>query len=165
MFQLKLISREAIPNALQKAERYRLLNEPFLAESICHDILDSEPNNHQALIIMLLAITDQFGRHTSVDVNRARQLLPLMNNEYDRHYYSGIIYERQGIAILNMETIEGHFAAYERLTVAMEHFEKAEAIRPPGNDDSILRWNTCARLIMSHNLQPRYEQYGELPLE
>ena len=165
MFQLKLISKEAIPNALQKAERYRLLNEPVLAESICQDILDIEPDNHQALVTMLLAITDQFGRHASADVKRARQLIPLMNNEYDRLYYSGIIYERQGVAILNRETIEGQFAAYERLTMAMEHFEKAEVIRPGGNDDSILRWNTCARLIRSHNLQPRYEQYGELPLE
>ena len=35
MFELKPLSREAIPRALEKAERYRLLNEPAEAESIC----------------------------------------------------------------------------------------------------------------------------------
>jgi hypothetical protein len=30
----------------------------------------------------------------------------------------------------------------------MEHYERAQALRPPGNDDAILRWNTCARMIM-----------------
>lgn len=59
----------------------------------------------------------------------------------------------------------GHFTAYEWLTDAMEHFEKAEAIRPAGNDNAILRWNTCARLIVSHHLQPRQEHYLEPPLE
>ena len=48
---------------------------------------------------------------------------------------------------------------------AMEFFEKAEAIRPPGNDDAILRWNSCARLIMRHHLKPINEEYVEPPLE
>lgn len=61
MFQLRSAFRkEGIPEALQKAERYRLLNEPRLAESICQDILDIEPDNRKAIITMLLAITDQF---------------------------------------------------------------------------------------------------------
>jgi hypothetical protein len=30
----------------------------------------------------------------------------------------------------------------------MAGYEKAEALREPGNDDAVLRWNTCARLIM-----------------
>ena len=33
-FDLKSISTDAVPKALEKAERYRLLNEPSLAESI-----------------------------------------------------------------------------------------------------------------------------------
>ena len=44
-FTLKPISPEAIPEALQKAERYRLLNEPAQAESLCQDVLAVEPNN------------------------------------------------------------------------------------------------------------------------
>ena len=39
MFELKPISTAAIPRAVAKAERYRLLNEPQEAESICRDVL------------------------------------------------------------------------------------------------------------------------------
>ncbi len=165
MFQLKPISKEGIPEALQKAERYRLLNEPRLAESICQDILEVEPDNHKAVVTLLLAITDQFGHEKSANTNKARQLLPLINNAYERHYYAGIICERQGSAILSTGKTAGQFMAYDWLTEGMEHFEKAEAVRPAGNDDAILRWNTCARLIMSHRLRPQPEQYVEPPLE
>jgi hypothetical protein len=45
VFALKPISHDSVANALAKAERYRLLNEPNEAESICHDILQIEPDN------------------------------------------------------------------------------------------------------------------------
>jgi hypothetical protein len=32
----------------------------------------------------------------------------------------------------------------------MAHFEKAEAVRPAANDDALLRWNSCARMIANH---------------
>ena len=165
MFKLKPISRAGIPEALEKAERYRLLNEPRLAESICLDILEAEPENHKAIVTMLLAITDQFARSASADVSHARHLIPRLSNDYERYYYSGIIFERLGKATLSKESIGSHFTAYERLREAMDFYEKAEAIRPSGNDDSILRWNTCARLIMRSNLKPRGEEYVEPPLE
>ena len=100
MFQIKPISRESIPMALEKAERYRLLNEPMLAESICLDILETEPGNNEATVTMLLAITDQFGTSSSDDMSRAKQLLTHFPDEYDRQYYSGLICERQGKAKL-----------------------------------------------------------------
>lgn len=164
MFQLKNISRDSLPSALEKAERYRLLGEPDLAESICLDILEVDPNNAKAIIILLLAITDQFNTSSSGDVKRAQQLLPRLQSEYERLYYSGIISEREGMAILNRVS-GGQFAVYEWLNEAMAFYEKAEAIRPPGNDDAILRWNTCARQIMRHHLQPLNEKYVEPPLE
>ena len=43
--ELKRISQAALPAALAKAERYRLLNEPEQAESICRDVLAVEPKN------------------------------------------------------------------------------------------------------------------------
>ena len=165
MFQIKPISRESIPMALEKAERYRLLNEPMLAESICLDILETEPNNNEAIVTMLLAITDQFGTSSSDDMIRAKQLLTHFPDEYDRQYYSGLICERQGKAKLSKRMPDGGFVAYEWLRDAMDHYEKAEELRPPGKDDAILRWNTCARLIMRYNLKPRDEKYIELPLE
>ncbi len=164
MFQIKHISRESIPTAIEKAERYRLLDQPGLAESICLDILEAEPQNAKAIIILLLSITDQFSTSTSGDVNRARQLLARLQNDYEKNYYAGIICEREGMAILNR--IRGsQFAVFEWLNEAMEFFEKAEAVRPTGNDDAILRWNSCARLIMRHHLEPINEKYVEPPLE
>jgi hypothetical protein len=162
MFQLKTITKESIPVALEKAERYRLLNEPWLAESICSDILEVDPQNTKAIIISLLAVTDQF--ETSDDITKARQLLSRLPGEYEKHYYEGIICERQGKAILTRNRSHG-FIAYDWLSDAMEHYEKAETVRPTGNDDSILRWNTCARMIMHHHLQPKTEEYVEPPLE
>ena len=165
MHQLKPISKGSIPVALEKAERYRLLNEPQLAQSICLDILEADPGNAKAIIIFLLAVTDEFVSSSSADVNRAEQLLSRLQNDYEKNYYAGIIKERQGIAILNRKITGGDFTAYNWLNEAMAFYEKAETLRPPGNDDAILRWNTCVRLIMSHRLKPRDEEYVEPPLE
>ena len=164
MFQLKPISKESIPAAIEKAERYRLLEEPNLAESICLDILEADPQNAKALVILILAITDQFNTLASGDVHRARQLVSKLATDYEKNYYAGIISEREGTVLLN-RVKGGHFAVYEWLKEAMEFFEKAEAVRPTGNDDAILRWNTCARLIMRHHLEPVNEKYVEPPLE
>jgi hypothetical protein len=164
MFQLKPISKESIPAAIEKAERYRLLDEPNLAESICLDILETDPGHSKAIIILLLSITDQFGASSTGDVNRARQLLPRLQNDYEKNYYAGIISEREGTVLLNRGK-GGQFAVYEWLREAMDFYEKAETLRPTGNDDAILRWNTCARLIMRHHLNPISEKYVEPPLE
>ncbi|HEX9512429.1 MAG TPA: hypothetical protein VF939_18180 [Puia sp.] len=165
MFQLKPISRESVPGALEKAERYRLLNEPWQTESICSDILDADPGNVKAVITLLLAITDQFDTSSMGDVKNAKRLLSSIPDGYEREYYSGIICERKGKSFLSISRQESDFIAYEWLRDAMDHYERAEAIRPPGNDDTILRWNTCVRLITHHNLAPRREEYIEPPLE
>ncbi len=165
MLQLKKISIESIPEALEKAERYRLLNEPKLAESICLDILEVDPKNSKAIVIMLLAITDEFNAPSPADVNEAKKLLHRLSGEYERQYYSGIICERKGKSLLGKNIPDGSFITYEWLSDAMDHYEKAEAIRPAGNDDAILRWNTCARLIIRNRLKPRDEKYVEPQLE
>jgi hypothetical protein len=165
MFQLKKISKESIPSAIEKAERYRLLNEPSLSESICADILEIDPTNNKAIVNLLLAITDQFGSTAADDVNRARQLAEALSDAYQKNYYSGIVCERKGKSILHKSMPDGEYIAYEWIRDAMEFYETAENIRPAGNDDSILRWNTCARLISKYHLQPRTEVYIEPMLE
>jgi hypothetical protein len=145
-FELKPIRPEGIPEALAKAERYRLLNEPSLAESICLDVLTIEPTHQQALIALLLARTDQFG--SGVSAAKAREALAGIEGDYERAYYAGIIQERLGHAHLRHQRPGGPSSAYYALTEAMKCYEQAEAIRPPTNDDAILRWNTCARVIM-----------------
>lgn len=155
MFELKSISKEAIPQALERAERYRLLNEPTEAESICLDVLAADPDNQQALVIMLLSITDRYGRGYAISDTRAREIVPRLKDEYQRAYYSGIICERRAKALLHSNVPGAAFDAYEWFREAMTCFEKAEAIRPPNNDASVLRWNTCARMIMRNNLTAR----------
>ena len=148
MFELKPISKESLPRSLEKAERYRLLNEPRVAESICRDILQIEPQNQSALITLILALTDQFG-NAAANPKPVLELIAQLGEEYERRYYTGIVYERQGKAKLIQNVPGAGFDAYDLLHEAMTWFEQAEAIHPRGNDDAILRWNTCARLLMS----------------
>jgi tetratricopeptide (TPR) repeat protein len=164
MFELKPISAEAIPVALSKAERYRLLNEPRQAESICRDILRIEPENSTALIMLLLSLTDQFGK--GVTAAHAREALHRLAPGYEQAYYAGIICERWAEALIRQDLPGVGFTAYENLREAMDYYEEAERLRPEGNDDSILRWNTCARILMrSHDLRPRAEEKFEPALE
>jgi hypothetical protein len=147
-FELKPISKEGIREALAKVERYRLLNEPAFAESICLDILAIEPDNQQALISLLLARTDQF--HSNANAKAAQEVLARIKGDYERAYYSGIIWERLATARIRQEGPGGPAAAYRALREAMRHYETAIGIAPRGNDDAILRWNTCARVIMQN---------------
>ena len=153
-FDLKPIHADAIPEALEKAERYRLINEPAQAESICLDVLAVDQLQQQALIVMLLAITDQFAEGTSP--KRAREILPRLEREYDRNYYAGIICERLAHAEVRAGKHGSSYSAHELLTDAMHHYQTAESLRPASNDDSILRWNACVRyLARNTSLRPR----------
>jgi len=167
MFELKPISRDGVPTALKKAERYRLLGEPTAAESICLDVLAVAPENQQAAITLLLAITDQFPDAPAEGERRAREVLPRLRDEYKRAYYEGIIYERRAKAQLRRGAPGAGEMAYEWFRKAMTLYERAETLRPAGNDESILRWNTCARILerASDHVHPRVEQDYEPSLE
>lgn len=146
-FEPKAITREAVPTALDKANRYRLLNEPEAAESICLDVLAVDPDNQQALVMLVLAISDQLREELSSGVRRAREVLARVGDEYRRTYYGGIVCERYAMAKLRQGAPQSAESAYEWLREAMDWFEAAEKVRPVGNDDAILRWNTCARVL------------------
>ena len=163
--QLKPLSREGIAAALDKAEHYRLLNQPRLAESICLDILAVDGDNPTASVILLLALTDQFGKSSSKSSKQALLLAQGLQDEYSRKYYTGIVHERQAGNALSSGIPGADFDAYEWYLEAMDCFEQAEAIHPPGNDDAVLRWNTCARTIAQYNLRERPLDDGEPLLE
>ncbi len=165
MFELKQLSADAIPAALEKALRYRLLNDPAEAESICHDILRIDPGNQQALVNLLLALTDRFGEGYAVGVTQAQEVLFQLKDEYERAYYAGIICERRAKAQLSRGHPGSGHDAYELLREAMIWYERAEAVRPVKNDDALLHWNTCARVIMGNQLTPRADEKVELSLE
>ena len=146
MFHYKQINLEAVPRALAKAERYRLLNEPEEAESICHDILGIDPNNQQALITLILALTDTFHQASAAGaLSRSKELLSRLSGAYERMYYEGVICERWAKAQFNPHRPSPF--AYHSLREAMACYEKAEAVSPPDNNDAVLRWNACARFI------------------
>jgi hypothetical protein len=149
---LKPISYDAIPLALEKAERYRLLNEPTHAESICRDVLAVDADNEQAQVNLLLALTDQFRKGPPECFNQARDIARNLKGAYEQLYYMGIIWERGGQARLLQEGPGSRAAAYECIQQAMELYEQAEKVRPPDNDDAILRWNSCVRLCARFGL-------------
>jgi hypothetical protein len=147
MFELKPLSRQAIPAALEKAHRYRLLNEPVEAESICRDILAVDEDNQEALTTLVLALSDQFEEQLSAAAAEAKSVLGRIRDDYSRTYHAGILCERRAKAHLKRGGPRAGHIAYEWLSEAMDHFEKAAALRPAGNDDAILRWNTCVRTL------------------
>jgi len=165
MSELKSLSKEAIPAALEKAERYRLLNEPGEAESICLDILETDPENQRALITLFLALTDRFSKGYGISETQATQLLNQIKGEYERAYYAGILHERRAKAKLDQGSPGATHYAFNELCEAMRQFEIAEKIRPPGNDDALLRWNTCYRMMNKNKLAAREEDRTESVLE
>jgi hypothetical protein len=147
VFDLKPLSTAAIPRALEKAERYRLLNLPWAAESICLDILRADPGHQRALRTLLLSRVDQFGADSGRFVKLAREALELLSSDYERAYYAGIICERLAKAQMDNPAPRPGIAADDWMREAMGFYERAEKLRPAGNDDAILRWNSCARLL------------------
>lgn len=151
---LKDIHTDAIEAALVKARQYRSLLEPEIAESICLDILKVDENNQQALIIYILALTDQLHhteKHSQIKV--IQKTIERLENEYDRHYYTGIMSERRARFLISQPM--SHSFAYDYFIEAMEAYERAEKISPEHNDDAILRHNSCIRTIQKERLTPR----------
>ncbi|MDB4967341.1 MAG: hypothetical protein JWN44_3030 [Myxococcales bacterium] len=156
--QLKQISRAAIPAALAKAEKYRLLNEPEQAESICRDVLAVDERNQPALVTLVLSLTDQFRASSNTAVREAETALAAVEGAYERLYYAGIIRERWAKALL-VSGDPGH-QAYDWMHDAMRLYEQADPLEPAGSDDAILRWNSCARVIAKERLSAGPEHAG-----
>ncbi|HET9839643.1 MAG TPA: hypothetical protein VFR84_15550 [Candidatus Angelobacter sp.] len=145
--EFKTISTSGIAEALAKVQHYRYLNQAEEAESICRDILAADPENQMALRQLGLAITDQFTGGAADRFNEAHSCFEKLTNAYERSYYLGIVHERRAKAQLRAghrsHTLRSSFES------ALQHFEEAEKVRPKGNDDAILRWNRCLRLMQS----------------
>ena len=162
--RLKTISASGIPQALEKAEGYRLRNDPAQAESIYRDVLAVDAANRDALLGLILALTDRFETDGAAGAPReAQQLVDQLPTEYERAYYTGIVCERMARASLKRRNVV-RSSVYDGLRQAMSWYERAETLRPPGNDDAVLRWNSCVRAIESERLQPAPHE-RELPIE
>src|ERR1700758_3763648 len=150
--KLKTISKSGIAEAIAKAELYRYLNEPEEAESICLDILAADPKHMLGLRTLGLAITDQFSGGPGDRYAEVEKIFGSLTDAYERLYYTGLLCERRVKAQLR-----GGRAPHTLLPLlekALQCFAEAEQVRPPGNDDAILRWNRCVRLLQS---EPDFE--------
>ena len=166
MYILKTISRDAVPAALERAKQYRLLGDPLEAESICRDILEVDPDNQDALITLLLSLTDSFRQQLNPAFSQAQEVLQQLGDQYCQAYYGGIICERRGKVHLERGGPGSGRLAYEWLRKAMDQYEKALNSCSPGNQDAILRWNSCARILMRNpQVVASEEQAGEQMLE
>ena len=157
---LKPISNAGIAEAISKAELYRYLNEPGEAESICRDILSLESDNQTALRLLGLAITDQFTGDISDRYAEAESTFRSLSDTYSQAYYLGILQERKAKAQLRAGRLP--HTVLPIFEEAMNYFERAEKIRPPNNDDAILRWNRCVRLLqgrMGSEWQKEMEEF------
>lgn len=146
---LKPISKAGIPEAIAKAQLYRNLNEPEETESICRDILAVEPEHQLARRLLGLAMTDQFIGAASDRYIEVQSLFQGLRDPYEQLYYTGILYERRA----KTQLVVGYAPHTLRPLIeeAMRCFAEAEKMRPAGNDDSILRWNRCVRLLESRD--------------
>ena len=166
MFDLKTISESSIQAALEKAVRYRLLNEPEDAESICRDVLAIDDDNQQALVTLVLALTDQFNVSLSDHHQEAQEFASRLESEFEREYYAGIISERHAKAIRRHAAPGWGGVVYDWLCRAMECYERAEKLQPQDNNDATLRWNSCARIIMGHSsIKPEEVKSSPVELE
>jgi hypothetical protein len=165
MLELKSLTPEAIPGALKKAKRYRLLNEPDAAESICLDVLAAEPGHQEALITLLLALTDKF-HHSGLipSFDQARDLIARLDDSYCKSYYVGIIFERRAKYHLRQGGPGSGPAAYECFVKAMSAYNEALSGVDPKNQDAVLRWNSCARILNSNPEVKAEEASGTEPL-
>src|SRR5271170_3953972 len=146
-YNLKSISIAGIDGAIAKVKHYRYLNEPEEAESICRDILATDPQHQLALRLLGLSITDQFIGASLDRYREVEETFQKLNDRYERIYYTGILYERRAkVQLRNGQPPHMVLPLFEK---ALECFGEAEKIRPSGNDDSILRWNRCVRLLQT----------------
>jgi tetratricopeptide (TPR) repeat protein len=144
-YKLKSISKSGIPEAISKAEGYRFLNEPEESESICRDVLALEPSNQRALRMLGLAITDQFLGVSTDRYREAKEAFEKLADRYERVYHLGLLFERRAKA--QIQAGQPPHTLLPLLEQAMNCYAEAEAVRPPDNDDAILRWNRCVRLL------------------
>ncbi|HXN23017.1 MAG TPA: hypothetical protein VOA41_09795 [Candidatus Dormibacteraeota bacterium] len=145
--RLKSISKAGFAEAIAKVELYRYLNEPEEAESICLDILAVDSEHQLARRLLGLTITDQFTGAPGDRYAEVERIFHVLRDPYERLYYTGLLLERRVKAQLRAG--RPAYSLVPLLEEAMNCFAEAEKIRPKGNDDAILRWNSCVRLFQA----------------
>jgi len=162
VFEPKALPCEA-EAALELAERCLAEREPEEAESLCLDVLAIAPGNDRAALLLVRSRLALLDHARPEDVERARQALTGLSNEYDRLFYGGVLCTRRAKHQLRQRGAHSGASAYDSLRRAMEHFEAAARLAPE-SPEPVARWNACVRLIARHPAcQPhpdRDEEHG-----
>ena len=102
------IHADSIDLALDKARQYRSLLEPEIAESICLDVLNIDPANQAALVLYILALTDQISISGSQSPFQAIETaISQLQSDYKQLYYTGIFHERRARFMLIFAAVNG----------------------------------------------------------
>jgi hypothetical protein len=167
MIELKKLNQEAVQASLERARQYRLLNEPFEAESICLDVLAATPGHQEALNILLLALTDKFGESgLEPAFNEAKKVIAQLDTSHCKAYFTGLIYERRAKFHLRQGGPNSGTVAHAWFTKAMDAYEEALKTCDPDNQDAVLRFNSCARIINTNPaVKPDDNSGGEMLLD
>ncbi len=154
--ELKLhdIRISAVKKALKKAKQYRSLLEPEIAESICLDVLNVDPENQGVMIVYILALLDQISRtENQTQIKTIEHTIEKLSSQYQRYYYTGLLSERRARHLLTQAM--SHSFAYDYFIEALESYQQAVERCPEKNDEALLRWNSCIRTIEKEKLKPR----------
>lgn len=154
--ELKLhdIRISAVKKALKKAKQYRSLLEPEIAESICLDILNIDPENQDVLIVYILALLDQISRtENQTHIKTIERTIDNLTSQYQRYYYLGLLSERRARHLLT-QAMSRSFS-YDYFIEALTSYQQAIELCPQKNDEAILRWNSCIRTVETEKLKPR----------
>ncbi len=164
--ELKRLHRDALEAARDRARHYRLLNQPYLAESIFRDILEIDPDDGTARVGLIMTLCDQLASERAHPVTELLAMASALDDAYARAYYAGLVCERKAEAHLIKGGPGSGALAYDWFRRAMRHYEEAEPLRPAGNDDALLRWNTCARILNTRSdVRPRADDAAVQLLE
>lgn len=167
MTSLRPLQSDAVAAALDLARKYRAQSEPLQAESVCLDVLEADPGNQEAIQVLLLALTDQFTHSSPPDLGRVRALIPQIEGEYQRLFYSGLVAERRATSLVTNPQIRGSgFLAYDLLQSAMAFYSQAQEVAEAGNPEAALRLNACVRILERNpRIQPDPNEHAEHPIE
>ncbi|NQZ54398.1 MAG: hypothetical protein HRT93_09130 [Piscirickettsiaceae bacterium] len=146
----------AVAQAIEKAKQYRSLLEPDIAESICLDVLNIDPDNQEVLIIYILALLDQISRsEKQTQIKTIERTIEKLTSQYQRYYYAGLLNERRARHLITQAM--SHSFAYDYFIEALNFYQQAVDKCPEQNDEAILRWNSCIRTIEKEKLKPRLD--------
>ena len=151
-YVIKRIHPSGVAAALQKADKYRELNQPAEAESICRDVLDVAPDNQLALRTLGLALTDRFEPAAGARFAEAQEVFSRLGDPYEQAFYGGLVCERQAkVQLAAHFPVNSVRPLFER---ALAGYAEAERHQPRGNDAAILRWNSCVRALRALGAAP-----------